>query len=124
MSQMGGEYDMEEGPPSCGTDAQVDSMILTLIAGELDGIRGALEEVAAQFCSDIRIVQTHGELLQSIDELAQRHENIARLLRTRPMEGAIDAITLESLRNRMLDGVTDQLAQTASSEGQRIWTSF
>lgn len=114
---------MEEGPP-CGTDAQVDSMILTLIASELDSIRGALEEVAAQFCSDIRIVQTHGELLQSIDELAQRHENIARLLRTRPMEGAIDAITLESLRNRMLDGVTDQLAQTAGNDGQRIWTSF
>ncbi|HEX7857029.1 MAG TPA: hypothetical protein VF503_25385 [Sphingobium sp.] len=115
---------MDEEGPNCGTDAQVDDLILALIAGELDVIRGALEDVAAQFCSDIRIVQTHGELLQSIDELAQRHENLARLLRSNPMEGAIDAITLESLRNRMLDGVTDQLAQTADSDGQTIWASF
>ncbi|MFT3966762.1 MAG: hypothetical protein QM690_12865 [Sphingobium sp.] len=121
---MGKHSDMDEEGPPCGTDAHVDALILTLIAGELDVIRHALEDVASQFCSDVRIVQTHGELLQSIDELAQRHENIARLLRTRPMEGAIDAITLESLRNRMLDGVTDQLAQTAGHEGQQIWTSF
>lgn len=114
---------MKEGPP-CGTDTGIDDLILSLVAGELDVIRGHLEDIAAQFCSDIAIVQTHGELLQSIDELAQRHENIARLLRSTPMEGAIDAITLESLRNRMLDGVTDQLAQTAGREGQTVWTAF
>lgn len=122
------DMDSDEGPPAgdsiCGTNAQVDDLILALVAGELDSIRGALEDVAATFCADIRIVQMHGELLQSIDELAQRHENLARLLRTRPMEGAIDMITLESLRNRMLDGVTDQLARTASLDGQTIWTSF
>ncbi len=118
------DMDSEEGPPPCGSTAQVDNLILGLVAGELDSIRGALEDVAAAFCSDIRIVQMHGELLQSIDELAQRHENIARMLRTRPMESAIDMITLESLRNRMLDGVTDQLAQTAGRDGQTIWTAF
>lgn len=113
--------EMDEGPPPCGTDVRIDDMILALIAGELDAIRGALEDVAAQFCADVRIVQQHGELLQSIDELAQRHENLARVMRCRPMEGAIDAITLESLRNRMLDGVTDKLA---SSDGQSFWTGF
>ncbi|MCE7797445.1 hypothetical protein LWE61_12860 [Sphingobium sufflavum] len=128
------ERHTDEGPPlggplppcgePTGDDGQVDDLILSLVAGELDIIRGALEEVAAAFCSDIRIVQTHGELLQSIDELAQRHENIARLLRSRPMEGAIDMITLESLRNRMLDGVTDQLARMAGADEQTIWTSF
>lgn len=122
------DMDSEEGPPpggsACGTNVQIDDMILALVAGELDSIRGSLEDVAAAFCGDTRIVQMHGELLQSIDELAQRHENLARLLRTRPMEGAIDMITLESLRNRMLDGVTDQLAQTAGADGQTIWTSF
>lgn len=118
------DMDSEDGPPPCGSNVQVDDLILALVASELDSIRGSLEDVAASFCSDIRIVQMHGELLQSIDELAQRHENIARLLRTRPMEGAIDMITLESLRNRMLNGVTDQLAQTATADGQTIWTSF
>ncbi|CAN5194897.1 hypothetical protein BH10PSE13_BH10PSE13_25050 [soil metagenome] len=111
----------EEGPPPCEADARIDDMILALIAAELDDVRGAMEEVAAQLCADIRIVQQHGELLQSIDELAQRHENLARVMRCRPMEGAIDAITLESLRNRMLDGVTDQLAR---SDGQNFWTTF
>lgn len=120
---MGKHSDMDEGPP-VRAEAVVDDLILTLIAGELDAIRGALEDVAAQFCSDIRIVQAHGELLQSIDELAQRHENLARLLRSDPMEGAIDAITLESLRNRMLDGVTDELARAAGRDGQTIWTAF
>ena len=121
---MGNHSDMDGEGPTRIADAEVDGMILTLVADELDAIRGALEEVAAQFCSDIRIVQAHGELLQSIDELAQRHENIARMLRTRPMEDAIDLITLESLRNRMLEGVTDQLAQAAGKVGQKIWTSF
>lgn len=119
------DMDSEEGPPPpCGSTLQVDDLILTLVAGELDAIRGALEDVAAAFCSDIRIVQMHGELLQSIDELAQRHENIARMLRTRPMEDAIYLITLESLRTRMLDGVTDQLALKAATDGQTIWTGF
>ncbi len=118
------DMESDEGPPPCGSDVQVDTLILGLVASELDGIRGALEDVAAAFCSDIRIVQMHGELLQSIDELAQRHENIARMLRTRPMESAIDMITLESLRNRMLDGVTDQLAIKAGADDQTIWTSF
>ncbi|MET0137329.1 MAG: hypothetical protein ABW192_02985 [Sphingobium sp.] len=118
------DRDIDEGPPPGAPDSQVDDLILGLVADELDAIRGALEEVAAEFCSDIRIVQMHGELLQSIDELAQRHENIARMLRTRPMESAIDLITLESLRNRMLDGVTDQLARAAGRDGQTIWTSF
>lgn len=122
---MGKHGDMEEGPPLCGIpEVEVDDLILGLVAGELDAVRNALEDVAAQFCSDIRIVQAHGALLQSIDELAQRHENLARLLRADPMEGAIDTITLESLKNRMLDGVTEQLARAAGQDGQRIWTSF
>jgi hypothetical protein len=119
-----GRLKKEEDVPPSGSDVQVDDLILALVAGELDVIRSALENVAAQLCADIRIVQMHGELLQSIDELAQRHENIARLLRSEPMESAIDMITLESLRNRMLDGVTDQLARAAGKDGQTIWTSF
>jgi hypothetical protein len=112
----------EEGPPSTSaTDARIDEMILGVIAAELDLLRGAMEDVASALCSDVRIVQAHGELLQSIDELAQRNENLARVMRARPMEGAIDAITLESLRNRMLDGVTDRLA---GSDGAKFWTSF
>jgi len=111
----------EEGPPSCEPDRRIDDMILALIASELDCVREAMEEVVAELCADIRIVQQHGELLQSIDELAQRNENLARVIRSRPMEDAIDSITLESLRNRMLDGVTDRLA---SSDGQKYWTTF
>jgi uncharacterized protein YPO0396 len=121
---MGKHSIMDEGPPESAAQLVVDNMILELVASELDAIRGALEEVAAQFCSDVRIVQAHGELLQSIDELAQRHENIARVLRSDPMELALDTITLESLKNRMLDGVTDQLARAAGKGDQKIWTSF
>lgn len=115
----------EDAPPSCGTDVEVDALILGLIAGEMDDTRRAMEDVTVALCGDARIVQQHGEFLQSIDELAQRLENLARVMRSRPMEGAIDAVTLESLRNRLLDGVTDSLAQRASGgEGANFWTSF
>lgn len=124
MSKMEPKGDGPPPGPPIGTDPVVDELILSLIAGELDAIRVAIEDVAAEFCCDVRIVQTYGELLQSIDELAQRHENLARVMRARPMEEAIESITLESLRNRMVDGVTAQLAARAASDGQTIWTGF
>lgn len=118
---MGRRKKIQEGPPSTEGDPRIDAMIIGLIACELDLLRTAMEDVASALCCDVRIVQAHGELLQSIDELAQRNENLARVMRAKPMEEAIEGITLESLRNRMLDGVTDKLSQ---AEAANFWTTF
>lgn len=95
----------------CDQHARANEVVGALIANELDAVRDALEHIGMHLCSDIAIVQQYGELLQSLDELAQRNENLARLLRAPAMESAIDTISLESLRNRLLDGVAQYLAQ-------------
>ena len=98
---------------ACPSDhaARANEVVAALVANELDAVRNALEDIGMHLCSDMAILQQYGELLQGLDELAQRNENLARLLRSSAMEPAIDAISLESLRNRLLNGVAQYLAQ-------------
>jgi hypothetical protein len=98
---------------ACGHGEVANEVVRALIANELDSVRDMLEQIGIQLCANLTIMQDHGELLQGIDELAQRNENLARLLRTPAMEPAIDAISLESLRNRLLDGVAAYVAEHA-----------
>lgn len=108
---------------------RTDRLVCTLVAEELELIRGKLEELACALCTHPVIVSEFASLLQGVDEVAQRNENLARVLRARPMEPAIELITLESLKTRMLDAVTDALARAAEQgvgEGQAEgdWFSF
>lgn len=111
------------GPDSPDRDARANDVVRALIANELDSIREVLEQFGMQLCANLEVVQQFGEVLQGIDELAQRNENLARLLRVPAMEPALDTISLESLRNRLLDGVADHLAECpddpiASAQGE------
>lgn len=108
---------------------QTNDLIRAIVANELDLIRKRLEDIAVTLCGDATIMVEYMEMLQGVDELAQRNENLANLLRSDEMEPAIDAITLESLRNRMLDSVTDILARAAEQgvdrvDGETDWNKF
>ncbi len=102
-------FDRTEHPPA-DSPQSINALICALIAKELDVIRGKLEDMGENLCNEPIFVTQYCDTLQSIDELSQRHENLARLLRSDDMEAAIDSITLESLRNRLLDAATSQLA--------------
>jgi hypothetical protein len=125
------DHQGREGAPlktcTCGGDAHVNELVCGLIADELETIRQMLEQVGLSLCSHPVIVQDFTEMLQSIDELAQRNENLARVLRSNTKESAIETISLESLKNRLLDGVTDQMAASAERQGAKDtgdWAPF
>lgn len=93
-----------EEPDSAGHGA-IEDMIRALIASELDAIRDALDDLGTDLCMHPVIIEHFTHTLQSLDELAQRNENLARLLRSDVMAPAIPRITLESLRSRLLTGM-------------------
>lgn len=102
-------FDRTARPPA-DPSPSINALICALIAEELDVIRGKLEDMGENLCNEPIFVTQYCDTLQAIDELSQRHENLARLLRSEDMEASIDSITLESLRNRLLDAATAQLA--------------
>jgi hypothetical protein len=94
-----------------------DGVMRALIADELDRIRQVLEDMGMQLCGDPEIVRSHMNVLQSIDEVCQRHENLARTLRAADMVNEANSITLETLRLRLQDDILERLAeQTVSSD--------
>lgn len=82
-----------------------DALMRALIADELDRIRVVLEDMGVRLCCDAEIVRSHFEVLQTIDELCQRNENLARTLRALDMAAESAGITLESLRLRLRTGL-------------------
>ncbi|MBN8831153.1 MAG: hypothetical protein J0G94_11175, partial [Sphingomonadales bacterium] len=57
--------------------------------------------MGVELCGNPEIVRAHLGALQTIDEICQRNENLARILRAEDMFAEADTITLESLRARM-----------------------
>jgi hypothetical protein len=74
----------------------------SLIADEMDLARDALESVITALCADNEIVERHLVTLQAIDEISQRHENLARLLRSARTDADLASISLDSLRMRLM----------------------
>lgn len=87
-----------------------DGVMRALIADELERIRQLLEDMGLQLCADPEIVRSHMNVLQSIDEICQRHENLARTLRAPDMVSEARAITLETLRLRLQEDILGHLA--------------
>lgn len=95
---------------ACERASCADQMMRALVADELEAIREMLEEVGMHLCIDPVMIEKYSVVLQGIDELAQRNENLARVLRAPAMEPALDTISLESLRNRLLQGLAGRSA--------------
>ena len=92
-----------------------DGVMRALIADELERIRKLLEDMGLQLCADPEIVRGHMNVLQSIDELCQRHENLARTLRSPDMVSEAGAITLETLRQRLQGDILERLSERTVS---------
>lgn len=86
-----------------------DGVVRSLIADELDRINDVLEELGTRLCCDPEIVRSHLLVLQAIDELCQRNENLARTLRADDMVAQASGITLETLRVRLQSAIARQL---------------
>lgn len=98
------------GPADLGLP---EGIVRGLIADELDRIRTVLEDMGMQLCGDPEIVRSHMNVLQSVDELCQRNENLARTLRSPDMVAETHGITLETLRVRLQDAIFERLAERA-----------
>jgi hypothetical protein len=100
---------------SCGSRPALlglpDGVVRSLIADELDRIRAVLEDMGMQLCMDPEIVRSHMNVLQTIDEICQRNENLGRTLRASDMITEAGAITLESLRLRLQGGILERMAE-------------
>lgn len=115
MSHMPASFESDIVPSAAGL--LPDGVMRALIADELDRIRQVLEDMGLQLCGDPEIVRSHMNVLQSIDEVCQRHENLARTLRAPDMVSEANSITLETLRLRLQDDILERLAeQTVSSD--------
>jgi hypothetical protein len=90
-----------------------DMLMRSVIADELDRIRQVLEDMGVGLCGDPQIVRSHMEALQTIDELCQRNENLARTLRAPDMAAAVPRITLDTLRRRLHAAFSGQDAAPA-----------
>lgn len=112
MSQMS-SFTSTAGPMP---DVLPDGVLRALVADEFDQIRQLLEDMGLQLCSDPEMVTRHMNVLQSIDEICQRHENLARTLRAEDMVAEASAITLESLRLRFQDAIYERLAERTVSD--------
>ncbi len=54
-------------------------------------------------------------VLQSIDEICQRNENLSRTLRAHDMVSEAGAITLETLRMRLQEDILERLSERTVS---------
>lgn len=71
------------------------------LALELDQMRDDLEEIGVSLCFDEEVMQRCMSFLQRLDELGQRSNWIAELVRSDDPVSRIDDITLGSLADRL-----------------------
>lgn len=73
------------------------------IAAELDQLREDLEEIGVQLCLDEEVMLRCMEHLQRLDEMGQRSNWLATIVRADDPTEVIPDITLQSLAERLRD---------------------
>jgi hypothetical protein len=71
------------------------------VAAELDQMREDLEDIGVSLCLDDAVMQRCMIYLQRLDELGQRANWLAELIRADDPHARIDDITLNALANRL-----------------------
>lgn len=71
------------------------------IAAELDQLREDMEEIGVQLCLDEEVMLRCMSYLQRLDEMGQRSNWLAALLRAEDPNEVIPDITLQSLAERL-----------------------
>ena len=72
------------------------------VADELDHVQRLLDEVAGDLIGDAVLLQRHGEALQLFDNACQILNQLSAILKAKDRAGAIGAVNLEALRDRLL----------------------
>lgn len=98
-----------------------DDVMRAIVAEELDRMREFIEDLGIRLCIDPVMVQQHSEVLQGLDELSQRNENLAAVLRASDMAGAVNRITLGTLRDRLGDALE---AISMGGEKPDVWVQI
>jgi hypothetical protein len=85
------------------TDPPVDlPAVESRIAEEIAYARRLLDQVGDELTDDPIILQRHGHSLQSFDEACQILDHLGAILRAPDAAAAIDAVTMQELRARLL----------------------
>ncbi|MDQ4421173.1 hypothetical protein OOT33_12115 [Sphingobium sp. DEHP117] len=71
------------------------------IADELDQLREDLEEIGVQLCLDEEVMLRCMEYLQRLDEMGQRSNWLAAIVRAEDPIGVLPDITLQALADRL-----------------------
>lgn len=77
------------------------SGLRTKIAAELDQLREDMEEIGVQLCLDEEVMMRCMTYLQRLDEMGQRSNWLAALVRADDPQEVIPEITLKSLADRL-----------------------
>ena len=77
------------------------SALRTKIAAELDQLREDMEEIGVQLCLDEEVMLRCMTYLQRLDEMGQRSNWLAALVRAEDPHEVIPEITLKSLADRL-----------------------
>lgn len=91
-------------PPDTGPTAVATLLPTKLgakVAAELDQMREDLEDIGVSLCLDDEIMQRCMIYLQRLDELGQRANWLAELVRADDPEARVNDITLNSLAERL-----------------------
>lgn len=79
------------------------SALRAKMAAELDQMREDMEEIGVQLCLDEEVMLRCMSHLQRLDEMGQRSNWLAALLRAEDPVDVIPEITLQSLADRLKD---------------------
>ena len=97
-----------DGDISAAADATADHLaVMHAIATELEATRHCMEQLGLTLCMDPQLTQAHLPALQSLDELGQRQTCLAQILRSSDMVGAVTQIPLDTLRDRMIEHLSE-----------------
>ena len=95
-----GEAPPEEAPPPSMPVAVVD--LDQRIAEEIEVVRRLLETVGDELSDDMELLQRYGDSLQRFDFGCQALSHLAAVLSATDRAAAVSAVTMEELRNRLL----------------------
>jgi hypothetical protein len=97
-----GEAPPEEAPPPPAMPVPVGELDHR-IAGEIEVVRRLLETVGDELSDDMELLQRYGEALQRFDFGCQILSHLATILDAPDRAAAIAGVTMEELRNRLLE---------------------
>ncbi|USI71718.1 gustatory receptor family protein [Sphingomonas morindae] len=76
------------------------------IADELDLLHQDIEALGAELCGDADFARRHMHHLQRLDEIGQRHNQLAQVLRATDPGAAARSVSLEALAGRLMSSGT------------------